>query len=305
MPSHHTTDDIAGPPYQNDSSSSSPTQPSLARPPPAHHNVSRTSSDHTALQSKYTSSPSRIKTNREQNPPSPGRRPPLTPTLVPAYRYCEREGLVKPLRAHHCRACGKCVLKYDHHCPWIGQCVGARNHKFFLQFVFWTFLFCAWTFPTLLLGLLVLPRNREDPDILQIVIVVLIGLFGLFTLTMFGTHTRLILLNMTTVEQMRVQDMKEHESAVLADAYPMCAFTEKRRARARWDEEWGRPAIEGNIWWLGSRRKNWESVMGQSIWSWFFPIGKADSDGLDYSVNPRFDKQGRLRRRVEWPPHLR
>jgi len=86
---------------------------------------------------------------------------------------------------------------------------------------------------------------------------------------MFGTHTRLILLNMTTVEQMRVQDMKEHESAVLADAYPMCAFTEKRRARARWDEEWGRPAIEGNIWWLGSRRKNWESVMGQSIWSWF------------------------------------
>jgi palmitoyltransferase len=86
---------------------------------------------------------------------------------------------------------------------------------------------------------------------------------------MSGTHARLILLNMTTVEHMRVQDMKDHESSVLAETYSMCSFTQKRRAKARWDEEWGRPAIEGNIWWLGSGRKNWESVMGQSVWSWF------------------------------------
>lgn len=86
---------------------------------------------------------------------------------------------------------------------------------------------------------------------------------------MFWTHTRLILLNMTTVEQMKVQDMKEHESVVLGEMYSMCAFAKRRQARAQWDEEWGRPAIEGNIWWLGSGRKNWESVMGQSIWSWF------------------------------------
>lgn len=117
--------------------------------------------------------------------------------------------------------------------------------------------------------------------------------------------------------------MKDHESAMLAEVYSMCAFAEKRRTRARWDEEWGRPAIEGNIWWLGSARKNWESVMGQSIWSWFcefhnaivllpqldlffqVPIDQAGDDGLDYSVNPRFDDQGRWRKRAEWPPHLR
>ena len=86
---------------------------------------------------------------------------------------------------------------------------------------------------------------------------------------MLVTHMRLILLNMTTVEHMRVQDMKEHESTTLGEVYSMCAFAEKRQVRARWDEEWGRPAIEGNIWWLGSGRKNWESVMGRSIWSWF------------------------------------
>ena len=80
---------------------------------------------------------------------------------------------------------------------------------------------------------------------------------------------RLILLNMTTVEQMRVQDMKEHESAMLAETYSMCALAKKRRAQLKWDEEWGRPAIEGNIWWLGSERENWESVMGKSVSSWF------------------------------------
>jgi len=303
MPSLHATDNIGGPPYQNDSSSSTPTRPILAQPLSIHQDVSRSSSNHTALQSEDTS-PSRIKTFREQNLPGPGRRPPPTPTLVPAYRYCGREGLVKPLRAHHCRACGKCVLKYDHHCPWIGQCVGARNHKFFLQFVFWTCLFCAWTFSTLL-GFVALLRNSEDLDIMKVVVIALSGLFGFFTFAMLVTHIRLILLNMTTVERMRVQDMKEHESAMLAEMYSMCAFAEKRRARARWDEEWGRPAIEGNIWWLGSGRKNWESVMGHSIWSWLLPIGKAENDGLNYPVNPRFDNQGRWRKRAEWPPHLR
>lgn len=45
------------------------------------------------------------------------RKPPLTPVLLPQYRYCEKDELVKPYRAHHCRLCGTCVLKYDHHCP--------------------------------------------------------------------------------------------------------------------------------------------------------------------------------------------
>jgi palmitoyltransferase len=34
------------------------------------------------------------------------------------------------------------------------------------------------------------------------------------------------------------------------------------------------------------------------------PLGGPVSDGLDYPVNPRFDAEGRLRPKKEWPAEL-
>ena len=34
------------------------------------------------------------------------RSPPKTPVLREEYRYCRKDEFLKPLRAHHCRACG-------------------------------------------------------------------------------------------------------------------------------------------------------------------------------------------------------
>eukprot|EP00808_Paulinella_micropora_P028464 g25301.t1 len=34
-----------------------------------------------------------------------------------AYRFCRKCNVVKPMRAHHCSVCKRCVLKMDHHCP--------------------------------------------------------------------------------------------------------------------------------------------------------------------------------------------
>lgn len=42
---------------------------------------------------------------------------------------------MRPERAHHCRICNQCVLKYDHHCPWINQCVGLHNERHFILFL--------------------------------------------------------------------------------------------------------------------------------------------------------------------------
>ncbi|KAJ7836691.1 DHHC palmitoyltransferase-domain-containing protein [Mycena olivaceomarginata] len=129
-----------------------------------------------------------------------GRLPPPAP-LLPAHRYCARCSIVKPYRAHHCRVCGTCILKFDHHCPWIGQCVGARNHKFFLAFAYATAIFTIYTFGSLLAfnvrGGSGVGETDVDPQ--EVVIIALAALFALFTLTLGAEHTRLILLSQTTV----------------------------------------------------------------------------------------------------------
>jgi hypothetical protein len=50
-------------------------------------------------------------------------------------------------------------------------------------------------------------------------------------------------------------------------------FRGRAALRKKWDEEWGRIGKEGNLWWLDSRRKNWEAVMGKNVWTWFCEFG--------------------------------
>merc|ERR1719161_540223 len=54
------------------------------------------------------------------------------------FRYCNKENVYKPDRAHYCSALCRNVLKMDHYCPWLMNCVGHYNHKFFLLFLFYT-----------------------------------------------------------------------------------------------------------------------------------------------------------------------
>ncbi|OSD00059.1 zf-DHHC-domain-containing protein [Trametes coccinea BRFM310] len=234
------------------------------------------------------------------------RKPPTTPILQPEYRYCHTDGFLKPMRAHHCRACGTCVLKYDHHCPWIGQCVGARNHRFFLIFLFWGFLFSVWTFATSV-GLNARAASQRtffNVDGQQVAIMSLSGLFVLFTGVLVFTHVDMILSNQSTVESLGVRRMREREKRVIQRLHSWGDFRGKRETRKQWDQEWGRIGKEGHPWWLGSARANWEATMGERVWMWFLPIGKSPDDGLSYELNPRFDSEGRWRPRREWPREL-
>jgi palmitoyltransferase len=188
------------------------------------------------------------------------RRPPTTPVLHPAHRWCSKCEIIKPYRAHHCRACGTCVLKYDHHCPWIGQCCGARNHKvsmhfdakvveiltftsfqFFLNFCQWACIFCIWTFATLLAQNVKFVSNPNfDMDPQQIVIIALCvlslrsspndtesrwmnraGVFMIFTLLLCASHILLILRNQSTVESLGTRSIREREQYTLSQMYPM------------------------------------------------------------------------------------
>lgn len=67
------------------------------------------------------------------------------PRLNSVKRICRRCRSHKPTRAHHCSVCKRCIIKMDHHCPWVNNCVGIGNHKYFLLFVFYTFLSCVYS----------------------------------------------------------------------------------------------------------------------------------------------------------------
>lgn len=282
------------------------------------------------------------------------RRPSDMPILDPYYRYCSRDMIIKPMRAHHCRICNTCVLGYDHHCPWIGGCVGAQNRKFFVVFLFWCTLYLLYTIGLLIAAIVQkatgthIPSNAPatfdsigiDGNFLALIIIS--GLLCLFSSGMLFTHVHLLRRNASTVEWHGIQNMRERERAVLSQAIPVCqclgmgshenggllgrkddspwrsgagdavkelglpaGFKGRKALRERWDEEWGRIGKEGNLWWLGSGRANWEAVMGHNPWTWFLPIGDTSRAGLDYPLNPRFDERGRWMRRRDWPLELR
>jgi palmitoyltransferase len=106
---------------------------------------------------------------------------------------------------------------------------------------------------------------------------------------MLGTHIRLICLNQTTVESLTAHDMRERERVALgrlhswyqfrsesvhqthdcSDDVSALFYSQKKETKKRWDAEWGKIDTEGNLWWLGSSRANWESVMGKNVWWWF------------------------------------
>lgn len=95
------------------------------------------------------------------------------------------------------------------------------------------------------------------------------------------------------------------------------ARQDKKQTRKAWDAEWGRIGKEGNLWWvdaspddphsqqISGKRRQWEEVMGRSVWEWLLPIGDTRQKGLNYRPNPRFDTNGRWRKRREWPARLR
>ncbi|GAA5821516.1 hypothetical protein JCM3770_001057 [Rhodotorula araucariae] len=241
------------------------------------------------------------------------RIPRNAPVLTEQYRYDPREGIVRPYRSHRCRHCAAVVLKMDHHCPWVGTCVGARNYKYFYNFLqysstytlfVWLTLVIAQTLP---LGTFPAARPYPGADGQQLAIIALAFLFWLFTGALFAAHTRLILRNMTTIEEIGMNRIKQRERAALNQHYGFWAWRAKRANCREWDQQWGRLGREANLWWLGSKRANWEMVMGKEKLPWFLPIPARPhgDDGLSYTPNPRFSDTGEWRPRREWPEDLR
>ncbi|XP_020239463.1 probable protein S-acyltransferase 14 isoform X2 [Cajanus cajan] len=183
-------------------------------------------------------------------------------------RYCRKCSQPKPPRCHHCSVCGRCVLKMDHHCVWVVNCVGALNYKYFLLFLFYTFL------ETTLVTITLLPQFKAfftdgeipgTPGTLATTFLTFAAVLNLaFCLSLLGflvMHMLLVAANATTNE-----------------AY-------EKRTAPKWRYDLG-------------RRKNFEQVFGMDKGYWFIPAYSEEDirrmpvlQGLEYPSTPGFSAQ--------------
>ncbi|KIY66742.1 zf-DHHC-domain-containing protein [Cylindrobasidium torrendii FP15055 ss-10] len=133
----------------------------------------------------------------------------VTPATITTCSKCLSQ---RPERAHHCRICNRCVLKYDHHCPVrINACVGIHNERHFILFMTYFVLACGIFavngFDGVLLALGASyvytgmdPWPYRIPQIAFILIYVLAAVLSLAVLSMLSYHLWMVMHAETSVE---------------------------------------------------------------------------------------------------------
>lgn len=190
------------------------------------------------------------------------------------FRYCDICEKFKPDRAHHCSACGVCVLHMDHHCPFMANaCVGLHNRKFFVLFLFYaSFSACSVTFiswrAVFQYMFIEYPTSNNHPWLQSIeqtypvtapvllrflvgmsYIMITVHALALTPFTAF--HFKLVLQNRTTLD-----DLDKEMNPTLSDLLESS------------DRDF---------------RTHWNMIFGKVPWAWFVPISygrDTDMDGM-------------------------
>ncbi|KAG8834385.1 Eukaryotic peptide chain release factor GTP-binding subunit [Serendipita sp. 400] len=128
-------------------------------------------------------------------------------------KYCTTCKIYRPPRSSHCKLCDNCVEGCDHHCPWVNNCVGRRNYTAFFTFLFFANLTLLLVIVTSALHIWLLIRRhmvstfpaalKEGRGSVAAFVMSVLVLGPVFAL--FAYHVRLMLLNITTIEQVRNQ----------------------------------------------------------------------------------------------------
>lgn len=127
-------------------------------------------------------------------------------------KYCVTCKTYRPPRSSHCKMCDNCVDGCDHHCQWVNNCVGRRNYTHFITFVVTASITTLLVLATGIVHIYLITHENHWPikegfkhaiGSVVVVALCLVVMWPLLALTLY--HVRLLLLNITTIEQVRNQ----------------------------------------------------------------------------------------------------
>lgn len=143
-------------------------------------------------------------------------------------KWCDTCGTYRPPRCSHCRVCDNCVENIDHHCTFLNTCIGRRNYFTFFAFLIASILCACISIVFCVLHIYYLTRSPQTPlpaggfgegksfqqalkatPLSAVVFFLSIAVLIPIT-TLFCYHIRLICLNRTTVEQIRINTTKAY-----------------------------------------------------------------------------------------------
>ncbi|KAK0655216.1 DHHC palmitoyltransferase-domain-containing protein [Cercophora newfieldiana] len=226
-------------------------------------------------------------------------------------RWCSSCSNWKQDRVSHCSEIDRCVKKMDHYCPWVGGIVGETSFKFFVQFTFYTAIYCTVALVAAGMSLRESLQEEVTVDGFVIGLLVIAGFFGIFTFAMTATSVQYICVNLTNVDYLKAQTLV-HQLAIRVPrgtppgpdygviTYPL----PKPQPSPTSPQSSGRTAVSEpvssrdllaqrtfavvrtekgeNPFDIGVYR-NWKSVMGNNIIDWFLPFNRSPCESFENS----------------------
>ncbi|EIW60148.1 uncharacterized protein TRAVEDRAFT_27826 [Trametes versicolor FP-101664 SS1] len=141
-------------------------------------------------------------------------------------KFCPTCMTYRPPRSSHCKMCDNCVDGCDHHCQWVNNCVGRRNYTSFFTFLFSAVTTLVLVICTTAIHLYLLTRKYHlsfhralgTSQGVGSAVAFCISILVIWpVMALLSYHLRLLLLNVTTIEQIRNQ---AHKSLVPGPAPP-------------------------------------------------------------------------------------
>ncbi|OWT41909.1 hypothetical protein C362_00275 [Cryptococcus neoformans Bt1] len=130
-------------------------------------------------------------------------------------KYCETCETYRPPRCSHCRLCGNCVDGIDHHCLYLHTCVGKRNYFSFIILLITSSISDIYIviLSAIHFSLLCHHDNISFKSALSnspgAAVSFLLGILAIMpVLFLLQYHIRLLLFNITTLEQIRANTSK-------------------------------------------------------------------------------------------------